>query len=135
MSCVDASCEIRSSLTVRIRGDSRDPGSTPCAFADLIQDFQTTPSVGGLVRPSTTAQTHSICWVFAPAIGVPHLEDESASVTAPTALSRSFVLLVNSPRRSMLGRLNFNALGLSSPSQIDSKIMPNGQAKHHFGHT
>src|SRR4029077_19557203 len=80
MSCADASREIRSSLILRIRGDSRDPGSTPCAFADLIQDFQTTPSVGGLVRPSTTANTQSICWVFAPAIGVPHLEDESALV-------------------------------------------------------
>src|SRR3984893_16159811 len=96
MSCDDASRETRSSLLARIRGDSRDPGSTPCAFADLIQDFQTTPSVGGLVRPSTTATTRSICWVFAPAIGVPRLEDESASATAPTALSRSFVLLVNS---------------------------------------
>src|ERR1700736_6189295 len=84
MSCADASCEIRSSLTVRIRGDSRDPGSTPCAFADLIQDFQTTLSVGGLVRPSTTAKTQSIWWVFALAIGVSHLEDECASVTAPT---------------------------------------------------
>src|SRR4030088_2298536 len=84
MSCADASRETRSSLTVRIRGDSRDPGSTPCAFADLIQDFQTTPSVGGLVRPSTTAKTQSIWWVFALSIGVPHLEDESASVTVPT---------------------------------------------------
>src|ERR1700730_13924234 len=84
MSCADASCEIRSSLTVRIRGDSRDPGSTPCALADLIQDFQTTPFVGGLVRPSTTANTQSIWWVFALAIGVPHLEDESALVTWPT---------------------------------------------------
>src|ERR1700731_3834799 len=83
MSCADASCEIRSSLTVRIRGDSRDPGSTPCAFADLIQDFQTAPSAGGLVRPSTTPKTQSIWWVFALAIGVHHLEDESASVTAP----------------------------------------------------
>jgi hypothetical protein len=55
-----------------------------CAFTDLIQDFQTTPSVGSLVRPSTTAKTQSIWWVFALAIGVPHLEDESASVTAPT---------------------------------------------------
>src|ERR1700724_3816901 len=84
MSCDDASRETRSSLTVRIRGDSRDPGSTPCAVADLIQDFQTTPSAGGLVRPSTTPKTQSIWWVFALAIGVHHLEDESASVTAPT---------------------------------------------------
>src|SRR4030088_1316730 len=84
MSCADASRETRSSLTVRIRGGSRDPGSTPCAFADLIQDFQTTPSVGGLVRPSTTAKTQSLWWIFALLIGVPHLEDESASVTAPT---------------------------------------------------
>src|ERR1700724_3704213 len=79
MSCDDASRETRSSLTVRIRGDSRDPGSTPCAVADLIQDFQTTPSAGGLVRPSTTPKTQSIWWVFALAIGVHHLEDECAS--------------------------------------------------------
>src|ERR1700730_17608094 len=85
MSCDDASRETRRSLTVRILGDSRDPGSTPCAVADLIQDFQTTPSAGGLVRPSTTPKTQSIWWVFALAIGVHHLEDECASVTAPTS--------------------------------------------------
>src|ERR1700730_10186049 len=83
------SCEIRSSLTVRIRGDSRDPGSTPCAFADLIQDFQTTPSVGGLVRPSTTAKTQSIWWVFALAIGVPKGPNEIALSAEPLIRSAS----------------------------------------------
>src|SRR5580692_5898764 len=98
MSCADASCEVRSSLTVRIRGDSRDPGSTPCAFADLIQEFQTTPSVGGLVRPSTTAKTQSIWWVFALSIGVPKGPNEIALAAEPLIRSGRSVGSLPGPR-------------------------------------
>jgi hypothetical protein len=38
------------------------------------------------------------------------------------ALSRSWVLLVNSAGRSQPASLNINALGRSSPSQIGSKV-------------
>src|ERR1700675_4243993 len=89
MRCDDASSETRSSLAVRIGGDSRDPGSTPCAFADLIQDFQTTPSVGGLVRPSTTAKTPSIWWVFALSIRGPKAPNEIALAAEPLIRSAS----------------------------------------------
>ena len=88
MSCADASLRNPKFADCQNSwGFCNPPGSTPCAFADLIQDFQTCLSVGGLVRPSTTAKTQSIWWVFALSIGVPHLEDESALVTAPTEMT------------------------------------------------
>src|SRR5262245_34510233 len=120
MSCDDTSRETRSSLVVRIRGDSRDPGSTRCAFADLIQDFQTTLSGGGLVRPSTTAKTRSISCACTLAIGVPHLEDESASVTPPSGLGEARCRDIRTTKNPPQPRWQLNFLG--SPRTLLSRF-------------
>jgi len=77
MSCPAASRDCYNSLSVRIRGDSRDPGSTPWESADLTHDFQTGALSGGFAGPPMAARP-----------------DQCAACSCPTAESHRTELSV-----------------------------------------